>query len=29
VLFVTIGLILVNLLTDIAYGFLNPRMRVS
>ncbi len=29
VLFVTIGLILVNLLTDIAYGFLNPRMRIS
>ncbi|MCA9860583.1 MAG: ABC transporter permease [Thermomicrobiales bacterium] len=29
VLFVTIGLIFVNLLTDIAYGFLNPRMRVS
>ncbi|MEZ4504892.1 MAG: ABC transporter permease [Thermomicrobiales bacterium] len=29
VLFVTIGLILANLLTDIAYGFLNPRMRVS
>ncbi len=29
VLFVTIGLILINLLTDIAYGFLNPRMRVS
>lgn len=29
VLFVTVGLILVNLLTDIAYGFLNPRMRVS
>jgi peptide/nickel transport system permease protein len=29
VLFVTVGLILVNLLTDLAYGFLNPRMRVS
>ncbi len=29
VLFVTVGLILVNLLTDIAYGFLNPRLRVS
>lgn len=29
VLFVTIGLILVNLITDLLYGFLNPRMRVS
>jgi peptide/nickel transport system permease protein len=29
VLFVTVGLILVNLLTDLAYGFLNPRMRVT
>jgi peptide/nickel transport system permease protein len=29
VLFVTLGLILVNLFTDIAYGFLNPRLRVS
>jgi peptide/nickel transport system permease protein len=29
VLFVTLGLILVNLLTDLAYGFLNPRLRVS
>ena len=29
VLFVTVGLILVNLCTDIAYGFLNPRMRIS
>ncbi len=29
VLFVTIGLILVNLLTDLAYGWLNPRLRVS
>lgn len=29
VLFVTVGLILVNLVTDLAYGFLNPRMRVS
>lgn len=29
VLFVTIGLIFINLLTDIAYGFLNPRMRIS
>ncbi len=29
VLFVTVGLILINLLTDLAYGLLNPRMRVS
>lgn len=29
VLFVTAGLILINLLTDLAYGLLNPRMRVS
>jgi peptide/nickel transport system permease protein len=29
VLFITVGLIVVNLLTDLAYGFLNPRMRVS
>lgn len=29
VLFVTIGLIFINLLTDLAYGFLNPRMRVG
>ncbi len=29
VLFVTVGLILINLLTDLAYGFLNPRMRIS
>jgi peptide/nickel transport system permease protein len=29
VLFVTVGLIVVNLLTDLAYGLLNPRMRVS
>lgn len=29
VLFVTVGLILVNLLTDLCYGFLNPRMRVT
>jgi peptide/nickel transport system permease protein len=29
VLFVTVGLILVNLVTDLAYGLLNPRMRVS
>jgi peptide/nickel transport system permease protein len=29
VLFVTVGLILVNLLTDILYGFMNPRLRVS
>jgi peptide/nickel transport system permease protein len=29
VLFVTVGLIIVNLLTDLAYGFLNPRMRIS
>ena len=29
VLFVTVGLILVNLCTDIAYGFLNHRMRIS
>lgn len=29
VLFVTVGLILINLLTDLAYGLLNPRMRIS
>jgi peptide/nickel transport system permease protein len=29
VLFVAVGLILVNLLTDLCYGFMNPRMRVS
>ncbi len=29
VLFVTAGLIVVNLLTDLAYGLLNPRMRIS
>jgi peptide/nickel transport system permease protein len=29
VLFITVGLIVVNLLTDLAYGLLNPRMRVS
>ena len=29
VLFVTVGLIIINLLTDLAYGLLNPRMRVS
>ena len=29
VLFVTVGLILVNLLTDLCYGFMNPRMRVA
>lgn len=29
VLFVTVGLITINLLTDLAYGFLNPRMRIS
>lgn len=29
VLFVTVGLILVNLLTDLCYGLMNPRMRVA
>ncbi len=29
VMFVAIGLILVNLMTDILYGFMNPRLRVS
>ncbi len=29
VLFVTVGLILVNLVTDLCYGFMNPRMRVT
>ncbi|MGD9710839.1 MAG: ABC transporter permease [Thermomicrobiales bacterium] len=29
VLFVTVGLIGVNLLTDLLYGYMNPRMRIS